>query len=115
MQARVTGTVRGISRYIDGTVSTEVQLRNQDIDPTTFPPDMRNEIKLVIGNSSYSAGLRRTAKNPPYICPNLFDLDGNKVRLSEVLTEHNIQINEKINVLIDNHLITLQKQTTSRC
>ena len=90
--------VRGLGLfYADGTERMEIWISKKKASTIHHAYGSRVPIKLRIGNKTFDAGIRSTSKNEyVWICPDLRDELGKKIRLSEVLTNCCFHKNQKI-------------------
>ena len=95
--------VRGLGLfYADGTERMEIWISKKEASTIHHAYGSRVPIKLRIGNKTFDAGIRSTSKNEyVWICPDLRDELGKKVRLSEALTNCGFHKNQKIILKIE--------------
>ena len=103
----MTEIVEGIARrlakfYEDGVELMEIHTPKSGSGALPFVNGRRVPIVLVMGDSTYSAGLRATPRNPyVWICPDLRDAEGRKIRLADILGAAKVEKNQKIWMLVD--------------
>lgn len=108
----IIANIRGLSNYYkNGLEIFEIHINNQYYDYLPCIYGKRVEIKLIINNLEYIAGIRSTEKSPIiWISPNILDLQNNKHKLVEVLTNNGFYKNEKVQlILVQNNIIELRK------
>lgn len=84
----VKGAVRKISTYKDKVDSVEIWVNKNKADSLEYIDGERVPVDLVVASKIYNAGLRATRRNKyVWICPDLKDEKGNRVRLVDALEE----------------------------
>jgi hypothetical protein len=95
------GTIRGISKYADGTERFEIYLK----DSGTFPIIYNEKLNYtwVIAGKSYIISFRFTKQIPGWVCPDVYDWSdpGKKYSLSSILLENGFKKNEVVNIFLD--------------
>ena len=91
------GTTRSPSRYKDGTESFEICFDKDHTGDLPAKEGHRVPFNLLINGETYEAGVRMTKKCPVvWICPDTYDSQGKKRRLSDLLRAVSINKNETI-------------------
>lgn len=77
----------------------EIHVQNSDGEGLPHEVGERVPVTLLIGSSSYLAGVRATSKNPYlWICPDLLNEDGTDLKLAYILESEGFQKNQRINL-----------------
>ena len=105
------GYIRGLSQYyVDGLERMEIWVNKKNATPLPFQNGSRIPIRLKIGDSYYEAGLRTTSSlDYVYICPDLRDIQGQKISLSRVLTNSDFEKNQKVYLDVMGNLVQMRR------
>ncbi|WP_323064075.1 McrB family protein [Aeromonas jandaei] len=82
--------------------SMEISIRTLDNEKLGFILNDKNEINLSINDICYQAVLRHTDRNKYWISPVCF-LDGNELRLIDVLSDAGFDKNDSVEILFSGH------------
>ena len=106
----IRGTVIGTGRsYPDGVEKTQVWLPKEVAAALRYQEGGRVVVTLMIGRDGYSAHLRAPAADPEhlYIGPDLYDYQGKRRRLADVLA--GFGVNEPVDLEVSDAAIRLRK------
>lgn len=96
----VTGVIRRLGApYVDGTPRLEIHFPLTDAERLPCQQGTRVAIELWIDEVAYRAGLRSTARNDYlWICPDIYDTEGKRMKLGRVLTGAGLRANQNIEI-----------------
>jgi len=111
MQKTIKAKVRGLSKYyVSGLELLEIWVLKVDADEMPYVEGKRVPVNLKLEQDKYEAGLRSTRKNKfIWLCPDLKDIRGEKVSLSEVLNKSGIEKNSNVYLTIRDRNITVKR------
>ena len=94
----VPAVIRGLSLYYaDGVESQEIWVDKRAAEGLPGREGERFPVRLTIGSQTFTAGIRSTARTPyAWICPDLYDEAGDKVRLVDALRRAGFEKNERV-------------------
>ncbi len=110
MTVQVIGFARCLATfYSDGVEAMEIHTPKSEAQGLPFVNGRRVPIELRVGGRSFNAGLRATDSNRyVWICPDLRDDLGKKIRLVDVLRDAEISKNERLSLVVDGATITVE-------
>ena len=105
----VRGRVTGLSQfYSDGLERMEIWTGKSKADKLPYVLGRRVPVDLEIDGVRYRAGLRATEKAPDvWICPDIRNAGGEKVRLAEALIQAGFEKNDPVELLVAGRRIRL--------
>ena len=98
VEARVASTSQ---HYADGIERVTLDVRLGEAAGLPIPAKGEEQpIDLVLDSTSYAANLR-VAGSYVYVCADLSDAGGEKVRLADVLFEHGLTTGQRVQLRVD--------------
>lgn len=114
MRIKTKAYIRGLGpnqTYSDGLERKEIWINKKDAIMLPYQEDLRIPIDLVIGNKTYTAGLRTTpAQQVVAICPDLRDNKRNKISLAHALNIFGFSKNQEIVLEVDGSTVRISSK-----
>ena len=112
MPQRVIACIRGLGPsqiYVaDGLERQEIWITKKHAGALPYQENVRVKIKLIIGDQSYTAGLRTTPEQDVVaICPNLRNSKNRKTTLARVLADNGFIKNQRVILEVDGNVVTV--------
>ena len=106
---KVLGKIRGMSLfYSDGTERVEIWVPKVKARNLPYREGRRVPISLTIGSETFFAGLRATTRcDQVWICPNMTNQAGEKVRLADALS--GFEKNESVELVVSGNAVRVRK------
>lgn len=106
----VTAVITGLSTYyVDGVERQEIWIHKHAAAELPYCEGQRVAVRLTVGSMTLNAGIRATARTPEvWICPDLYDEAGNKVRLADALRHAGFAKNDRVRLRVSGLTITLE-------
>lgn len=113
MGLKANAYIRGLGAkqiYSDGLERMEIWINKNEASILPYKENLRIQIDLIIGDKTYTAGLRTTPNQQVVaICPDLRDSGDNKISLALALKKCNFIKNQKIVLDVNGSTVRITK------
>lgn len=98
MTLKIKGKVRGLGQFykLDNLERFEIDLYLNKISDLPVMHKQRVELKLNVNEKIYICGIRYLEGVGVWVCPDIYESNGKRLRLSELLISNNIFKNQNV-------------------